>query len=96
MSVRFSVEDLNKANEDCCIGRGLVAIYSKDNHQSFVHYTVVSLYPQLDIFNSEGTAFDCTNHDALNNMEVIIPSKIGLDKFKQIISIIYTDIFNRS
>ena len=40
MSVRAPVGDTNIANEDCCIGRGLAAIHSKDNHQSFVHYTV--------------------------------------------------------
>ena len=79
MSVRAPVGDLNIANEDCCIGRGLAAIHSKDNHQSFVHYTVVTLRPQLDVFNGEGTVFGCINRDALNNMEVIIPSKNDLD-----------------
>ena len=96
MSVRAPVGDLNIANEDCCIGRGLAAIHSKDNHQSFVHYTVVSLRPQLDVFNGEGTVFGCINRDALNNMEVIIPSKIDLDKFEKIVTTMDTDIFNRS
>ena len=35
MSVCAPVGDTNIANEDCCIGRGLAAIHSKDNHQSF-------------------------------------------------------------
>lgn len=96
MSVRAPVGDLNIANEDCCIGRGLAAIHSKDNHQSFVHYTVVSLRPQLDVFNGEGTVFGCINRDALNNMEVIIPSKTDLYKFEQIVSTFDTEIFNRS
>ncbi len=96
MSVRAPVGDLNIANEDCCIGRGLAAIHSKDNHQSFVHYTVVSLRPQLDVFNGEGTVFGCINRDALNNMEVIIPSKNDLNKFEQIVSTFDTEIFNRS
>lgn len=96
MSVRAPVGDLNIANEDCCIGRGLAAIHSKDNHQSFVHYTVVTLRPQLDVFNGEGTVFGCINRDALNNMEVIIPSKIDLDKFEKIVTTMDIDIFNRS
>ena len=96
MSVRAPVGDLNIANEDCCIGRGLAAIHSKNNHQSFVHYTVVTLRPQLDVFNGEGTVFGCINRDALNNMEVIIPSKTDLDKFEQIVSTFDTEIFNRS
>ena len=40
MSVRAPVGDLNVAYEECCIGRGLAAIHSKDNHQSFVLYTL--------------------------------------------------------
>lgn len=96
MSVRAPVGDLNIANEDCCIGRGLAAIHSKDSHQSFIHYTVVFLHPQLDIFNGEGTVFGCINRDALNNMEVLIPSKSDLDKFEQIVAALDNDIFNRT
>ena len=96
MSVRAPVGDLNIANEDCCIGRGLAAIHSKDSHQSFIHYTVVFLHSQLDVFNGEGTVFGCINRDALNNMEVLIPSKPDLDKFEQIVASMDADIFNRS
>ena len=96
MSVRAPVGDLNIANEDCCIGRGLAAIHSKDSHQSFIHYTVVFLHSQLDVFNGEGTVFGCINRDALNNMEVLIPSKPDLDKFEQIVAALDADIFNRS
>ena len=96
MSVRAPVGDLNIANEDCCIGRGLAAIHSKDNHQSFVHYTVLALRSQLDIFNGEGTVFGCINRDALNNMEIVIPAKNELDKFEQIVASLDADIYNRS
>lgn len=95
MSVRAPVGDLNIANEDCCIGRGLAAIHSKDGHQSFVHYTVLSLRPQLDIFNGEGTVFGCINRDALNNMEIVIPARTDLDKFEEIVASLDADIYNR-
>lgn len=84
MSVRAPVGDTNIANEDCCIGRRLAVIHSKDGHYSFVHYTVLSLRPQLDIFNGEETVFGCINQDALNNMEIVIPAKTDLDKFEEI------------
>ena len=96
MSVRAPVGDTNIANEDCCIGRGLAAIHSKDGHQSFVHYAVLSLRPQLDVFNGEGTVFGCINRDALNNMEIVIPAKNELDKFEQIVASLDADIYNRS
>lgn len=96
MSVRAPVGDTNIANEDCCIGRGLAAIHSKDGHQSFVHYTVLSLRPQFGIFNGEGTVFGCINRDALNNMKVVIPLKIDLDKFEKNVAAMDADIFNRN
>ena len=94
MSVRAPVGDLNIANEDCCIGRGLAAIHSKNNHQSFVHYTIVALKPKLDMYNGEGTVFGCINRDALNNMETIIPSCQILNRFEKNVSLIDEKIFS--
>lgn len=96
MSVRAPVGDTNIANEDCCIGRGLAAIHSNDNHQSFIYYTVLSLERQLDIFNGEGTVFGCINKDGLNNLEVVIPSKDDMDKFEKIVASLDADMYNRS
>ena len=86
MSVRAPVGDLNVAFEDCCIGRGLGAIHSKDNHQSFVFYTMLALRDQLDIFNGEGTVFGSINRDALNSMPIRIPPREVIDKFENIVS----------
>lgn len=96
MSVRAPVGDTNIANEDCCIGRGLAAIHSKDGHQSFVHYSVLSTSKQLEVFNGEGTVFGCINKDGLNNLEVLIPSKNDMDKFEKIVASLDADIYNRS
>lgn len=86
MSVRAPVGDLNVAYEPCCIGRGLGAIRSKDNHQSFVLYTVFSLREKLDMFNGEGTVFGSINRDALNSMPIIIPTKDELERFEEIVA----------
>lgn len=86
MSVRAPVGDLNVAYEPCCIGRGLGAIRSKDNHQSFVLYTVFSLREKLDMFNGEGTVFGSINRDALNSMPIIIPPKNEMDRFEEIVA----------
>ncbi len=86
MSVRAPVGDLNVAYEPCCIGRGLGAIRSKDNHQSFVLYTVFSLREKLDMFNGEGTVFGSINRDALNSMPIIIPSKAEIDRFEEAVA----------
>ena len=86
MSVRAPVGDLNVAHNDCCIGRGLAAIHSKTNHQSFVLYTMFSLKKQLDVFNGEGTVFGSINRNSLNEMPILIPSNESLDKFEQIVA----------
>ena len=86
VSVRAPVGDLNVAHTDCCIGRGLAAIHSKSNHQSFVLYTMFSLKKQLDVFNGEGTVFGSINRNSLNDMPILIPSADLLDKFERIVS----------
>ena len=57
MSVRAPVGDLNVAYEKCCIGRGLGAIRSKDNHQSFVLYTAFYLQDALNIYHGEASFY---------------------------------------
>lgn len=94
MSVRAPVGDLNVAYEKCCIGRGLAAIHSKDNHQSYVLYTLFTLKNQLDVFNGEGTVFGSINKDAFNSMEIIIPPIDLMDKFESIANPIDTAICN--
>lgn len=86
MSVRAPVGDLNVAHTDCSIGRGLAAIHSKSNHQSFVLYTMFSLKKQLDLFNGEGTVFGSINRNSLNDMPVLIPSDDILDEFERIVA----------
>ena len=86
MSVRAPVGDLNVAHTDCCIGRGLAAIHSKNNHQSFVLYTMFSLKKQLDVFNGEGTVFGSINRNSLNEMPLLIPSSEKLEEFEALIA----------
>lgn len=86
MSIRAPVGDLNVAHNDCCIGRGLAAIHSKTNHQSFVLYTMFSLKKQLDVFNGEGTVFGSINRNSLNDMPILIPDDERIEKFELIVA----------
>lgn len=86
MSVRAPVGDLNVAHTDCCIGRGLAAIRSKYNQQSFVLYTMQALKTQLDMFNGEGTVFGSINRNSLNNIPIIIPMKNKIEEFQSIVA----------
>ena len=94
MSVRAPVGDLNVAYTDCCIGRGLAAIHSKSNQQSFVLYTMFSLRKQLDVFNGEGTVFGSINRTSLNELPIFIPSDREIVKFEAIVAPIDAAIRN--
>ena len=94
MSVRAPVGDLNVAYTDCCIGRGLAAIHSKSNQQSFVLYTMFSLHKQLDVFNGEGTVFGSINRTALTELPIFIPSDREIVKFEAIVAPIDAAIRN--
>ena len=83
LSVRAPVGDLNVAYEQCCVGRGLGAIHSKDGNSSFLLYTMFALKPQLDIFNGEGTVFGSINKDGLSNLPVDIPCADEIAKFEK-------------
>lgn len=86
LSVRAPVGDLNVAYESCCIGRGLGAIHSKNDRQSFVLYTMFALRQKLDMFNGEGTVFGSINRDSLNSMEISIPSTELIDHFEETVA----------
>ena len=85
LSVRAPVGDLNVAYERCCIGRGLGAIHSKSGHSSFILYTMISLRPQLDVFNGEGTVFGSINRNALNDLPIQLPAQAAIDEFERMV-----------
>lgn len=85
MSVRAPVGDFNVAYENCCIGRGLASIRSKDKHQSYILYTIVSIQDALNMYNGEGTVFGSINKDALNGIQIVIPPVSVMDEFENIV-----------
>ena len=94
ISVRAPVGDLNVAHKYCCIGRGLAAIHSKTNHQSFLLYTMFSLKRQLEVFNGEGTVFGSINRDSLKNIAIYISSIDKINDFENLVAPIDLEIRN--
>ena len=88
MSVRAPVGDINLAPEDCCIGRGLASIRSNNGCPSFIHYLMLSLRDKLDTYNSTGTVFGCINKDALNSIEIKLPSDETICIFENTVTVI--------
>jgi type I restriction enzyme, S subunit len=83
LSVRAPVGDINIANEDCCIGRGLAALNSKNNNSSFLFYTMLNLKNIFDIHNGNGTTFGAITKDDLYNIKIVIPNDSLLNHFEK-------------
>ena len=92
LSVRAPVGDINLALVDCCIGRGLASIQSKN--RSYCYYKVLALKNELNIFNGTGTIFGAINKDQLTNLKIILPDNKIIEDFESIVSAIDSKIYN--
>lgn len=72
-SVRAPVGDINIAQDDLCIGRGICAIKSKTGENGFLFYLLKNNVKRL-ISQANGTVFISVNRGDLESFEVVIPS----------------------
>jgi type I restriction enzyme S subunit len=73
VSVRAPVGDINMANEECCIGRGVAAVRHKTGATSFTYHSMENLYPDFARFEAEGTVFGSINKDSFEKLRFVIP-----------------------
>ncbi len=92
LSVRAPVGDTNLALSNCCIGRGLAAIQSVDDNQSFIHYLIDYLKPRFEAFNGDGTVFGSINKDSINELDIEIPNESCIRQFNLIASKVDAEI----
>jgi type I restriction enzyme, S subunit len=85
-SVRAPVGDINVAQEECCIGRGVASIKSKYGHDSYLFYTMKSLHKLFDSFDGEGTVFGSINKKTLSAIQILLPSDGIVEQFNNIAS----------
>jgi type I restriction enzyme S subunit len=86
LSVRAPVGALNISKEDCCIGRGLGALNSKDNCIAYLFGVIVNLKQIFDRRNVDGTTFGSITKDDLFSLKVIKPEKSILKQYHSIIN----------
>jgi len=84
ISVRAPVGDLNRAKDDCCIGRGLASLRAKNSLQTWVFYRCKFLSQQLETFNSEGTVFGSINGKDLKGLPTILAPELLCKAFDEI------------
>lgn len=86
LSVRAPVGTMNIANADCCIGRGLAALNSKNSSISYL-YGVISGFKQVfDRRNTDGTTFGAITKKDLFSLKIIKPDSAILNRFQNTLS----------
>jgi len=85
LSVRAPVGTINIAKEDCCIGRGLAALNSKDNANTYLFEVMRNLKQVFERRNVNGTTFGSITKDDLFSLKVLKPSKDILEQYQKII-----------
>lgn len=88
LSVRAPIGTMNIAMNDCCIGRGLSALNSKDGFNSFLVYQMNYFKKKFDYLNSVGTTFGSLTKDELYNIELAYPPVEILKRFESIVSLL--------
>lgn len=71
-SVRAPVGDINIANDEICIGRGLCSINSKNKNNEFLYYLLHFLKNEI-INNESGSVFGSINRTDLSNINILYP-----------------------
>ncbi len=84
MSVRAPVGDLNIANEDICIGRGLCSIEMKNGNNEYLYYLLKNSINEIKL-KSTGTVFDSINKKELEDIEIMNFSKEYQDRISKVL-----------
>ncbi len=91
LSVRAPVGTMNISLTDCCIGRGLAALNSKDNCTPFLFEVLRNLKQVFDRRNVDGTTFGAITKDDLYSLKIVKPTQKILNEF----SLIFLPVFEK-
>jgi type I restriction enzyme, S subunit len=94
LSVRAPVGTMNVADVNCCIGRGLAALNSKEGFDAYLFYVMAYFKRIFDRRNSEGTTFGSITKDDLHSLKLVYPEKVQLKAYDSIVSKYNQLIFN--
>jgi len=96
LSVRAPVGDMNIANLDCCIGRGIAALNSKDGFEGFLFYVMQYFKKIFERRNSEGTTFGSITKNDLHSLPLAYPPVELLRAYDKVVSRYNQMVFVRS
>lgn len=73
VSVRAPVGDINMADEECCVGRGVAAVRHKSGASSFTYYAMENFESDFARFEAEGTVFGSINKQDFCELSLVTP-----------------------
>jgi type I restriction enzyme S subunit len=77
VSVRAPVGDINMAEEECCVGRGVAAVRHKSGSSSFTYYAMGNFEADFARFEAEGTVFGSINKQDFSELPfIVIPPEL--------------------
>jgi len=83
LSVRAPVGDLNRAWEECCIGRGVASLSEKEGRNAYGYEALWALSEDLKAYDSEGTVFGAINKNQLSGLSLVVPPKSTRAAFEE-------------
>lgn len=86
VSVRAPVGDINMAEEQCCIGRGVAAARHKSGSRTYTYYFMQSIEVVFKQFEAEGTVFGSISKKDFHNIERTMPPSEIVHAFEQLVS----------
>ncbi len=85
VSVRAPVGDINMADEECCIGRGVAAVCHRSGAMSFTYHSMANLYTDFAAYEAEGTVFGSINKQNFENLRCVIPPQSIVTAYEELV-----------
>jgi type I restriction enzyme S subunit len=92
-SVRAPVGRINIANKKIVVGRGLCAIRNNTGIQNFTFHQLKEAFQEEDIIGG-GTIFKSVTKDDMHSIRFLVPPKIIIERFEEIVTPMSAQIEN--
>lgn len=92
-SVRAPVGRMNFADQKLIIGRGLSAIHSKSNHQTYLYQMLKFYFSKEDLIGN-GSIFNSVTKEELASFEITVPNLDIVEKYEYHASYLHKQIIN--
>ena len=91
ISVRAPVGELNRAGEECCIGRGVASAISRD-YPSTIYYALRNSKSAWEPFHSEGTVFGSINRGDLKALRIRWVPSNSIGQLEALLAVLDSEI----